>query len=412
MTRKRLLLLLPTTTYRADAFVDAALALDVDLTVASEQDSSLREANPSGLLTVDLARPAVAAAQVADFAARYPVSAVVGVDDDTAIVAASASQLLGLPYNSTSSVEAARDKYRQRVLMREAGVPGPQFSLHSLDESPDSVAARAPYPCVLKPLVLSASRGVMRANDESEFLTALARLARILDDPSLCAHGESARQYLVEAFVPGPEFAVEGLVVDGRLHVLAIFDKPDPLDGPFFEETIYVTPSRAAPEVQQALREATSRAAAAMGLSNGPLHAELRHNAGGPRMIELAARPIGGKCGRVLRFGPDGSSLEKLLLRHALGELGDVPPLVPGASGVMMIPTPRAGRLVQVRGTDAARGVEGVDDLVITAHRGQDLVPLPEGSRYLGFIFARGQTPERVESSIRAAYARLEIVVE
>ena len=149
-----------------------------------------------------------------------------------------------------------------------------------------------------------------------------------------------------------------------------------------------------------------------MGLSNGPLHAELRHNAGGPRMIELAARPIGGKCGRVLRFGPDGSSLEKLLLRHALGELGDVPPLVPGASGVMMIPTPRAGRLVQVRGTDAARSVEGVDDLVITAHRGQELMPLPEGSRYLGFIFARGQTPERVESSIRAAYARLEIVVE
>jgi biotin carboxylase len=412
VTRKRLLLLLPTTTYRADAFVDAALALDIDLTVASEVDSSLRAANPSGLLTVDLARPTVAAAQVAEFADRYPVSAVVGVDDDTAVVAAVTSHLLGLPYNSTASVEAARDKYRQRVLMRDAGVPVPQFSLHSLDESPDRVAARVSYPCVLKPLVLSASRGVMRANDESEFRDSLARLARILDDPSLCAHGESARQYLVEAFVNGPEFAVEGLVIDGRLHVLAIFDKPDPLDGPFFEETIYVTPSRAAPEQQQALREATAAAAAAIGLSHGPLHAELRHNAGGPWIIELAARPIGGKCGRVLRFGPDGSSLEKLLLRHALGELGEVPLLAPGASGVMMIPTPQAGKLVKVGGTDDARSVEGVDDVVITAHRGQELVPLPEGSRYLGFIFARAEAPERVESAIRAAYSRLEIVLE
>ena len=257
---------------------------------------------------------------------------------------------------------------------------------------------------------MSASRGVIRANDPEEFVAAHARLHSLLESAAGAA-GASDR-YIVERYIPGAEFAIEGLIVNGGLHILAIFDKPDPLEGPFFEETIYVTPSRAEPGVQNSLVDTAGRAAGALGLTTGPLHAELRYNKDGPWVIELAARPIGGKCGRVLRFGETGErSLEDVVVAHAAGMLDDVPRRESCAAGVMMIPIPSAGVLERVGGVDAARRVPGVDEVLITAHRGQELVPLPEGSRYLGFIFARGETPEMAEEALRRAHGALEIDV-
>jgi biotin carboxylase len=286
----------------------------------------------------------------------------------------------------------------------------PDFRVHELSEDPVDIASSVSFPCVVKPTSLSASRGVIRANDPEEFVAAHARLRAILESADVVA-GESDR-YIVERYVPGVEFAIEGLIVNGGLHILAIFDKPDPLEGPFFEETIYVTPSRADPAVQNSLIDATGRAASALGLSTGPVHAELRYNGEGPWLIELAARPIGGKCGRVLRFGETGErTLEDVVVAHAAGTLNEVPGRESRAAGVMMIPIPSAGALERVGGVDAARRVPGVDEVLITAHRGQELVPLPEGSRYLGFIFARADTPELAEAALRRAHGELEIEV-
>jgi biotin carboxylase len=260
----------------------------------------------------------------------------------------------------------------------------------------------ARFPCVVKPLRLAASRGVIRADDAATLLTALERVGRLL--------GPAADHVLIEDFVPGPEVALEGLLLAGRLHVLALFDKPDPLDGPFFEESIYVTPSRLAPATQQAVARVTQQAAAALGLREGAVHAELRVTERGPCLIEIAARPIGGRCSAALRFG-DGASLEEILCRHALGL--PLPPLErePLASGVMMIPVPAAGVLREVRGVAAARAVPLIEGIDITAHAGERLVPWPEGSRYPGFIFARGETAAGVEAALRAAHARLEFAL-
>lgn len=413
MSRPRLLLLLPATTYRAAAFVEAARRLEIDLTVASDHVSAFAAAAPTGLMALDFARPERAADRIRGFAAEHPVSAVFGVDDDTAVLAAVIAEALGLRHNPVSATLGARDKHRQRVLLGQAGLPVPPFAVHSVTDDPEVSSRASPYPCVLKPLRLSASRGVIRADTPAEFVAAFRRIARILEEPDVAADGEPARQILVESFVPGAEVALEGLLDDGRLRVLALFDKPDPLDGPFFEETIYVTPSRLPEDAQHAIAQCTEHAARALGLERGPIHAELRTNARGPWVIEVAARPIGGRCGQVLRFGEGerAISLEELLLRHALG----LPVASFGreraASAVMMIPTPRAGVLSEVRGADDARAVLGVDDVVITAHRGQQLVPLPEGSRYLGFIFARADTPEASTQALRAAHAKLDIVV-
>ena len=411
----RLLLLLPTVTYRTVAFVEVARRLGVDVTVASERPSTFERANPTGLVTLDFADPARAAGQARAFARTHLVHGVVGVDDDTAVVAAAIAEELGLRGNPVAAAEAARDKHRQRQLLAAAGVAVPRFELLTTAADPEAVSRSAAYPCVLKPLRLSASRGVVRADTPAEFVAAFARIKRILEQPG--CHPAS-RSLLVEEFVPGREVAVEGLVMQDALTVLAIFDKPDPLDGPFFEETIYVTPSRLAQTAQQEIVACAQAAVGALGLREGPIHAEVRHNDRGAWLIELAARPIGGRCSGALRFGTGGSgfgvgvSLKEIIIRHALGM--ELPTLERErqASGVMMIPVPAAGVLREVRGLDAARAVPLVEEVVITAHPGQTLVPWPEGSRYPGFIFARGERPEAVEAALRAAHARLDFLSE
>src|SRR6266550_395521 len=300
----RLLLLLPTVTYRTVAFVEAARRLGADLTVASERPSTFERANPTGLVTLDFADPTHAAAQAREFARAHPVHGVVAVDDDTAVVAAA----------------AARDKHQQRQLLATAGVAVPRYELLTIAADPEKVASGVSYPCVLKPLRLSASRGVIRADTQAEFVAAFERIKRILEQTGC------GRSLLVEEFVPGREVAVEGLVTHGALYVLALFDKPDPLDGPFFEETIYVTPSRLARTAQQEIAGCAQAAVDALGLRDGPIHAEVRHNDRGAWLIELAARPIGGRCSGALRFeireagnGERETSLEEIIIRHALG---------------------------------------------------------------------------------------------
>src|SRR5437764_6860033 len=428
----RLLLLLPTATYRTAAFVEAARRVGVDLTVASERPSTFQDANPGGLVTLDLSDPDRAATEALAFAQEHPLQGVVGVDDDTAVVAAAIAGTLGLRGNSVAAARVARDKHEQRTLLAAAGVPVPRFTLHGVDDDPRRLAAGVSYPCVLKPLRLAASRGVIRADAPEQFVAAFRRVRRILEqagcemrdarrvagDASRIPHPAS-RSILVEEFIPGDEYALEGLLVAGRLQLLALFDKPDPLDGPYFEETIYVTPARLPAEQQRAVAACAERAAAALGLREGPVHAELRVNSSGPWVIELAARPIGGRCSGALRFEiretgkgkRETLSLEEVVIRHALGM--DLPALARErrASGVMMIPVPGAGVLREVRGVDAARAVPQVEEGVITAHPGQELVPWPEGARYPGFIFALGATTEAVGVALRAAHGRLQFVL-
>jgi len=402
----RLLLLLPTTTYRTQDFLDAARALGVDIVCASEEPSTFEAHAPDNLLTLDFTDPDGAAAKVAALAARRPLRAVVGVDDLTAVAAAAIAERLGLRSSAAAAVAAARDKFQMRQCLAAAGVPIPRFRRVALKDDPFLAARGVEFPCVLKPLALSASRGVIRANTVDQFIAAFRRIAALLQRDDVEARGDAAQFLLAEEYIPGIEVALEGLLVGGTLHALALFDKPDPLEGPFFEETIYVTPSRLPAEVQAAVERVTAAACAALGLAEGPVHAELRVNDDGPWVLEVAARSIGGLCSRTLRFGT-GMTLEEVILRHALGRPIDSLARERRPAGVMMIPIPRAGRLGAVRGTEAAAAVPGIEAVTITAHVGQDLVPLPEGWQYLGFIFARGDTPDAVEATLRDAHARL-----
>lgn len=406
----RVLLLLPTTSYRIPDFLAAAERLGVEVAVASEEPSTMERLNPAGLLTLDFGDLEGSADRAADFARRHPVAAVVGVDERTAVAAAAISERLGLPHNPVAAAQAAGNKARMRALLARAGAPQPGFRRHAIDEDPSAVAAVTRFPCVLKPTFLAASRGVIRANDSAEFAAAWRRIARLLEDPEVAGRGgAAAREILVEDFVPGMEVALEGLLDAGALSVLALFDKPDPLSGPYFEETIYVTPSRLPDDVQARVADAAAAGARALGLRHGPVHAEMRVNDDGVFLVEIAARSIGGLCARTLRFGT-GLSLEEVILRHALGRVATAP-RERGAAGVMMIPIPKGGVLEEVRGLDAARAVPGVTEVTISAACGQPIVPLPEGDRYLGFVFSRAETPARAEAALREAHARLEFVI-
>ena len=396
------LLIAPPGSYRIPAYLRAASRLGMRLLVVSEGEHTLAAA--SGL-RVNLRDPEEALEAIRVAAEREGgFSAVVAPDDATVELAGSVAQALGLAGNPPEAARLSRRKDLARARLAAAGVRIPEYRV--LDLRRPLRLAEFSYPCVVKPIAMSGSRGVIRADDAMALADAIERaraiVAGVVDE-------EERSRLLVESFVPGPEVAVEGLLRDGRLEVLAVFDKPDPLDGPFFEESIYVTPSRLGPTAEEGVIECVRQAAAALGLVSGPVHAELRWHEGQPWLLEAAARTIGGECAKLLRFSA-GHSLEEVVLAAAMGR--DLPlGLASRAAGVMMLPTPRPGTLRRVEGVLDAMNVPGVEEVSIAVGTGAELVPLPEGSAYLGYVFARGDTPGFVERALREATARLEIVI-
>jgi biotin carboxylase len=393
----RVLLLLPTATYRAPDFMRAAAHLGVDVVVGSEAPQAMAAAMGDRAIVVPLADPRAACQVIVDLDARTPIDAVVAVDDVGLLAAATAGEHLGYPHNPPASVATTRDKASMREALAAAQVSQPRFVVLGAIPAGDVASIDVGFPQVLKPVGLSASRGVIRADDADAARRAAARIRAIVDGP-----------ILVEEYVPGIEVAVEAILRAGSLEILAVFDKPDPLVGPYFEETIYVTPSRLARATLARVEDLTAAACHAIGLVEGPIHAELRIDGDRIWMIEVAARSIGGLCARALRFGA-GISLEELILRHALRMPLDGIARESAASGVMMLPIPRAGVLRGVQGQDVARSVPGISGLEITLANGRSVQPLPEGDRYLGFLFARGNTPTEVERSLRTAHAALDV---
>lgn len=387
----KILLFAATTGYQVHAFVEAARRMGVELVLATDRCHVLEDPWGDDAVPVRFEDPLSALGEIAT---RGPFQGIVAVGDRPAFVAAQVAEGLGLSFSPADAVRAANHKFLARERFKADGLLTPRYRLN---------APPAGFPCVLKPLGLSGSRGVIRANNEEEFASAFARIQKLVE------HEEDS-SIQVEEFIPGREFALEGLVTNGWLQVLALFDKPDPLDGPFFEETIYRAPSRESREMQQAIFDTAQRAVKALGFTHGPVHAEMRVNPAGVWMLEAAARPIGGLCSRVLQF-EGGVTLEEVILQHALREDVSRFRLAPGAHGVMMIPIPGAGVYLGVDGTESARLHPGIEDIIITAKEGQTLVPLPEGASYLGFIFARGESPDVVERALRESHSRLEFKI-
>jgi biotin carboxylase len=408
---KRLLLFTAKLGYQTRSFEEAALKLGVHLVYVTDRCHQLEDPWGDRAIAVHFENPEVAAYTVMEALRGQNVDGILALGDRPAVAAAYAARGLGVRYNHPAAVEACRSKPRMREVFREAGLRVPWFRDLPVSPAPEPALLGIQFPCVLKPLSLSASQGVMRVNNRDEFLAAAARIRRLLESPEIRSTREpNLDRMLVEGYIPGREVAAEGLITDGQLRVLAIFDKPDPLEGPYFEETIYVTPSRFSDAEQHAIQQCTRDAARALGLSHGPIHAEFRINEHGVWPLEVAPRPIGGLCARALRFlsgEKEAIGLEELLLRHALEFPGTNWPRESIASGVMMIPVPKSGVLEAVAGEDEARAVPGISDLLITARLHDYIAAWPEGSSYLGFLFAKGGRPEEVEQAIRHAHEKL-----
>jgi hypothetical protein len=417
---KRVLLLATTTGYQTRMFGVAAERLGVELVFATDRCDVLEDPWRDRAIPVRFHDEEVSVETILEHVSHQPINGVLVVGDRPTVVAAMTARELRLPAHLPPAAAVSRNKLFTRERLRDCDLLRPWFFPTSVDANAAELARMIEYPCVIKPLTLSASRGVMRADDRIGFVQAFERLRTLLTSPEV--RGERLSDegaydtILVEGFIEGWEFALEGIMHYGALHALALFDKPDPLDGPFFEETIYVTPSTAPDAMQWDILGAVARAAAAIGLTHGPIHAECRVNNRGVYILEVAARPIGGLCARSLRFQKKGegplASLEEVLLRHAIGESPNDWQREAPASGVMMIPIPQRGIYRSVAGVDEARAVPGVDDVQITAKTDQVLVPLPEGSSYLGFIFAHAPAPDAVERALRDAHARLQFAID
>jgi hypothetical protein len=430
----RVLLLAATTGYQTRAFGDAAERLGVDLLFATDRCDSIEDPWQDSAIAIRFYDEAQSVAAILEAAKKTPIDGVVAVGDRPTVIAARAMKALGLTGHPRLAAAVARNKRAAREHFKAAGLPTPIFVEGRPTDDPGQFSSLG-FPMVVKPLALSGSRGVIRVDTEEELGAALSRIKMLLAGVDIRAERHEAHKFVMaEQFIEGREFAVEGLMNHGVLDVLAIFDKPDPLDGPFFEESLYLTPSDTSPETQAAVIDAIRDATSALGLYHGPIHAECRVNARGVYVLEVAARPIGGLCARALRFvrrerhGAEphavvrgnripisaiGSeiSFEELLLRHALGEESTNWKREARASGVMMIPIPSRGILRGVSGLDEARAVPGIEDIRITAKPDQTLIPLPEGASYLGFIFARADRVVDVDLALRTSHQRLSFTI-
>ena len=412
---KRILLVIPSSTYRTHDFMQAAGKIGAEVVVASDHRQAMAPLIPDTTVALNFRKPETLGAKMAAFVEKRgfgqpPFAAVVGVDDTSAYIAGLLAQKLGIRHNPPAALRSARNKFAMRQKIAAAGLNYPDFRLFSINENPKKLAKRSDYPCVLKPIFLSGSRGVTRADNPEQFIAAFQRIQEILTMPDVQekAYDDEAKSLLVEKYIPGVEVALEGMLINREFKTLTIFDKPDPLDGPHFVETIYVTPSRLPGYVLREVTHAAHRAALALGLENGPVHAEMRINDNGVFVIEIAARSICGLCSRMLRFDGD-ITLEELILRQAIGEnIWEIQRERP-AAGVMMIPIPKAGTLKAIHGIADAKATPGVEDVIITIPTGQQVLPMPFGGRYLGFIFARDTLPEDAESTIRESFSKLEI---
>ncbi len=420
MLEQRLLLLCTTTGYQTRAYVEAAGKLGLSVVFGTDRCHVLEDPWQDGALALRFEDPEKSARQIVDYARSNPLDAIVSLGDRPTPTAARACRALGLLHHSPEAADACRDKYQSRQRLGRQGLKVPAFTRFPFASDPRQLLSKGAlgvgFPCVLKPLALSGSRGVIRADHPHEFVSAFERIRALLRSPEVQVMRENTSSFIqAEAYVEGQEIAVEGLVERERLQLLAIFDKPDPLVGPFFEETLYVTPSRLKPEAQTALAQTFERAAQALGLFHGPLHAEFRINREGIWILEVAARSIGGLCSRALRFSSPSLdkdiSLEELIIRLALGMEVRTLCREEAAAGVMMIPIPEAGIFREAEGVERALETPGVDEIHITAKPNQNLVPLPEGASYLGFIFARGHTPDFVEDALRRAHTELRFLI-
>jgi biotin carboxylase len=408
----RLLILASKLGYQTRTFAEAAKALGVDVVFASDRCHQLEDPWADGAIAVHFDEPEDAAKRIVKQSFVRPVDGLIALGDSPTATAAYTARALGFVYNSPQATENCRSKLRQREVLRDAGLPVPGFFSFRLDKRVEKILPRVQFPCVVKPLRLAASQGVIRANSPEEFHAAVARIKDLLESPEIKVTREpELDRLLVERYIPGAEVAVEGLLTRGKLRILAVFDKPDPLEGPYFEESLYITPSRLPDDIYDRVLDCAERTVQALGLTHGPVHAEFRINDEGPWVLEASPRPIGGLCSRALRFGPQDIFLEELLVRHALGMQGTDLDREDGASGVMMIPVPKTGVLEKVEGEEDARRTPGIEDVQITARLHDLIAAWPEGATYLGFLFARGKSPAEVEAALRLAHSHLKFEI-
>jgi len=412
---KRVLIIATTTGYQIRSFGEAAATLGVRLVFASDRCDQLDDPWWDQAIPIRFHDEAASLRSILDAIGSAAPDGVIAVGDRPVTIAARVNEAFGLRGNPTAAALASRNKLESRRLLAANGLHVPAFRAVSASENPAAISMSVRYPVVLKPVAMSGSRGVIRADNTCDFVNAFNRIRRLFEQSDVRAERDAAHAtLLIESFIPGREYALEGVLRDGQLQSFAIFDKPDPLDGPFFEETIYVAPSRQPEDVQSQIVATVAAGATAIGLRDGPLHAECRVNDRGVYILEIAARPIGGLCSKALRFvsGREDASLEEVLLRHALGEDVSRFSREGAASGVMMIPIPRGGVYKGVEGEREARRVPDIVDVKITAKPDARVTPLPEGKSYLGFIFAHATTPLAVEEALRAAHAQLRFIIE
>ena len=400
------LLIAPSGSYRIAPYLGAAKSLGMKILVVSNSQHSLVPEVAAGI-TVDFENIDDAIEIILAAIQTLSIRCVFATDDSCVEISSHIAQILKLPHNKPEAAALTHRKDLARKALKAGGCNTPEFQVISLDMV-EKFASPIDYPVVIKPLALSASRGVIRADNDEQMISACSRIEGIL--ASAGQSGYIRDHILVESYLDGAEFAVEGFIIQGEFHLLTIFDKPEPLTGPFFEETYYLTPTQLDCRQQTELVNEVRQCCKAYGLEQGPVHAEARITKSGIVLLELAARTIGGQCGQLIEFSLQ-QKLEEIVIQGMCGIKPELPNN-PQAAGVMMIPVTNSGILKRVEGLTNALEIPYIEDIEIHIREGYELIPLPEGSSYLGFIFAKAPKYHEVYQSLKSAYECLRFVTQ
>jgi len=412
MEDSAVILIIPSASYRTSAFITVVEKLDLKVLVISDKSQVFSGKYPDNLMIINFHHWKDRLDEISEWSERNGLKAVIGVDEESIVLAANLSNYLKVEHNPVESVLLTKDKYLMRFELKNARLNSPWFKRFSIHDSPNKIINEISFPCVIKPTFLSASRGVIRVNTTKELAKGIKTLNELLSLEEIRERGgEQSDWILVEEYIPGKEVAIEGIVSESKLKVLAVFDKPEPPVGPTFEETIFVTPSILPEKTLYSLFKTAQNAVNALGIVKGPVHIEVRINSSGNYILECASRSIGGLCSKILEF-QGGMSLEELILRSYLGRNVEKSKLSGSARGVMMMPTEKMGTLKEMRGVENALNVKGIIDLQITVKPGEKLEPLPKGDRYLGFIFAEDKNQELVIKALKNAWSKIGVVLE
>ncbi len=392
---KKLLLVIPENSYKSNDFVVAAEKLGIDFLIITDSEQVSSKFSDTVIINKFDAE-----LNKNNLKKLKDVTHVLPVDHSALKFSGYLVDLLEVKGNKLESINLSMNKYESRKIFNSLlDIKVNNEIIKNIDDVNTFINKNGTS--VLKPIYGTASKSVLKINNVEKNKEQIEKLMQDCFDQDL----------VIEEYIDGKEYALEGTIINSELKKIVIFDKPVEYKHPYFEESIYITPSELSSEAEKRVVSIVDKACKKIGLEDGPVHVEFKINENQIFIIEINPRMIGGLCSRCLSFGLFKVSLEEIIL-HAFmnNELKNIE-LLNNYVGVLMIPTPKSGKFISIN-KEELENIPNISNVEITVPEGSDLLEPPYGDKYLGFAFSQGIDKKTVNESLLTAMNLANPIIE